>query len=295
MPATNETGRRASGTPLPAEPVPHTKGQVALPAPALPEYDRELYLPGGAPALGRVGDFVVESGLIAGGVAVIALLAFVFALQIYLPLSLILAVGVYLGVAMLLPARNPDRLVVDGLSASELRFILAEGRASLARIERELQFLITPGRARERVTGIVQTAARVLADFEERPRHVAQARFAFDALMDATVMAMSRYRKFWQAGGFVAQRGREVLEERVFPTIDRGFQQLLDKLLTDDLRTLNVDVVVLEQMLDLEGLAADDAPHGISTGAAKVETAKNQTVAGIDVGGSQNWSKRYDE
>ena len=79
MPATNETGRRASGTPLPAEPVPDAEGQIALPAPALPEYDQEQYLPGGVSAFGRVGDFMVESGLIAGGVAVIALVAFIFA------------------------------------------------------------------------------------------------------------------------------------------------------------------------------------------------------------------------
>jgi hypothetical protein len=77
----------------------------------------------------------------------------------------------------------------------------------------------------------------------------------FDSLLDATVVALNRYEKFSRVSGPAAQRGREVLEHRAFPTIARGLQQLLEKLVQDDLRALNVDVVVLEQMLDLEGLS----------------------------------------
>lgn len=257
-PAAGESDTRAALPSLPEEPTQDGGGQGAPPGPVSvgPEHTRELYLPGSAPALGRVGDFVVESGLIAGSAAVIALLAFVFVWQIFLLISFALAVGVYFGVAMLLPARTPDRLVVDGLTASELDRVLAEGRVGVARIERDAEHVPTPA-ARLRVHAIAVTATRILADFEERPRNVAEARFAFDTLLNATVMALDRYQKFLRVSGAVAQRGREVLEDRVLPTIDRGFQQLLDKLLKDDLRALNVDVVVLEQMLDLEGLSEE--------------------------------------
>jgi len=275
-PATSELGKRAALTPVPVEPGQSAEDQSAPPVPVSvgPEHTRELYLPGSAPALGRVGNFVVESGLIAGGAAVIALLVFVFVGQIFLLISLALAVGVYFGVAMLLPARNPDKLVVDGLTASELERVLAEGRVGVGRIERDAERVPTPG-TRLRVHAIAMTANRILADFSERPRHVPEARFAFDALLNATVMALDRYQKFWRVSGPVAQRGREVLEDRVFPTIARGFQQLLDKLLKDDLRALNVDVVVLEQMLDLEGLSDDGrAKQEESMGNADAESGK---------------------
>jgi len=108
---------------------------------------------------------------------------------------------------------------------------------------------------RVRVDAIAATATRILADFQERPRHVPEARFVFDTLLNAMVMALDRYQKFSRVSGAVARHGRDVLEERVFPTIERGFQQLLGKLLQGDLQALNVDVEVLEQMLDLEGLA----------------------------------------
>lgn len=257
-PAISKSGKPAALTSLPVESDQSGEEQGAPPVPVSlgPEHIQELYLPGRAPALGRVGDFLVESGLIAGTAAVIALLIFVFVWQIFLLISFALAVGVYFGVVMLLPARTPDRLVVDGLTASELDHVLAEGRVGVARIERDAERVPTPV-ARLRVHAIAVTANRILADFKERPRHVPEARFAFDALLNATVMALDRYQKFWRVSGPVAQRGREVLEDRVLPTIDRGFQQLLDKLLKDDLRALNVDVVVLEQMLDLEGLSEE--------------------------------------
>ena len=208
------------------------------------------------PALGRLADVLVQSGLVAGGAAAVALLAFVFVWQISLPLSLALAVGVFFGVSMLLPARDPNQLIADGLTDSELQRALAEGRAGVAQIERDAERVRTPA-ARTHVQTIARTADGILADFKEHPEHVPDARFAFDALLNATVMALDRYEKFSRVSGPVAQRGREILEGRVFPTIAGGFQQLLQKLLRDDLRALNVDVVVLEQMLELEGLSEE--------------------------------------
>ena len=231
----------------------------------------------------RMADFVVESGLLAGGAAVIALLVFVFVWQISLLISLALALGVYFGVAMLLPAQNTNRRIVDGLTAIELEQELAEGKARLARIERDAQSLSRPA-ARASVQGIVATAASVLADFNERPRHVPEARFAFDSLMDATQMALSRHQKFSRLSGPVAQRVQTVLEGRVFPTLTSGFEQLLEKLLQDDLRALNVDVVVLEQMLELEGLAADGP-------ASQEKLAGDASAAGADAGSTTEKEK----
>jgi hypothetical protein len=146
----------------------------------------------------------------------------------------------------------------DGLTASELERVLASGRVSVVQIELHAEHAPTAA-ARLRVQAIAATATRILSDFKQRPRNVSEARFAFDTLLNATIMALERYLKFAQVSGGVAQRGREVLEERVFPTIERGFQQLLDKLLKDDLRALSVDVEVLEQMLDLEGLSEEQS------------------------------------
>jgi hypothetical protein len=171
-----------------------------------------------------------------------------------MPFSLVLAVGVYVGVSMLLSLPNRDRLSIDDAAASELQRILAEVGARVVHIEAETERIPAPV-ARTHVHTIARTATSILADLRERPRHVSGARFVFESLLDATVMALDRYQKFSRVSGPAAQRGREVLEHRVFPTIARGLQQLLEKLVQDDLRALNVDVVVLEQMLDLEGLS----------------------------------------
>lgn len=235
----------------------------------------------------RVGDFAVQSGLIAGGAAVIALLVFVFVWQIFLLISLALALGVYFGVSMLLPVQNPEQNIVDGLDACELAQELADGKARVARIERDAERLSTPA-ARSSVQAIAATVENILEDFKERPRHIPDARFAFDALMDATVLALNRHQKFSRLTGAVAQRVPSVLEERVFPTITRGFQQLLEKLLQDDLRALNADVMVLEQMLELEGLAVDGSARGEElagdAGAAGAEEAIQ--TGGADVSGT---------
>ena len=58
------------------------------------------------------------------------------------------------------------------------------------------------------------------------------------------------------------------MEHRAFPAITRGLQQLLEKLVQDDVRALNVDIVVLEQMLDLEGLSEAEPVHEDQRGVA---------------------------
>jgi NAD-dependent oxidoreductase involved in siderophore biosynthesis len=91
-------------------------------------------------------------------------------------------------------------------------------------------------------------------------------------------MALRRHQKFSRLSGHSPQRVLAVLEGRVFPTIARGFAQLLEKLLQDDLRTLNVDVMVLEQMLELEGLLAEGAARQVAlaadTGVASITEEK---------------------
>jgi 5-bromo-4-chloroindolyl phosphate hydrolysis protein len=239
------------------------------------------------PAPGHLWEFLVQSGLVEGGTAALAFLAFVFIGKVSFLVSLGLAVGVYFGVSMLLPARKPGRLVIDGLTGSELQGVLAEGRARMARIERDAG-RIPVAVARQRLTGILRTAENILADFQERPRHISEARFAFDTLLDAAVMSLDRYERFSRSSGSIAQRGREVLEGRIFPTVERGLQQLLEKLLQDDLRALNVDAAVLEQLLNLEGLADDGREkQGESgrTGSAEGKEASKHT-AGADPAGT---------
>jgi len=262
--------------------------QPPVPVPVGVRDTRELRLPGPMPAPGHLWDFLVQSGLAEGGAAALAFLAFMFVGQISFLVSVGLAAGVYFGVAMLLPARKANRVVIGGLTASELQDVLAEGRARVTRIERDVE-RVPVSAARQRLTGILRTAKSILADFQERPRHVSEARFAFDALLDATVMSLDRYEKFSRVSGLAAQRGREVLEGRVFPTIERGFQQLLEKLLQDDLRALNVDAAVLEQMLDLEGLSEDgrarEEGSERNAGAEGMEARKQ--IAGADPAGTR--------
>ncbi len=266
-------------------------GQPPVPVPGGARDTSELRLPGPMPAPGHLWEFLVQAGLVEGGAAVLAFLAFVFVGQMSFLVSVGLAAGVYFGVAMLLPARKAHRVVIDGLTASELQDVLAEGNARVTRIKRDAE-RVPVSAARQRLTGILRTAKSILDDFQERPQHVSEARFAFDALLDATVMSLDRYDKFSRMGGVAAQRGREVLEGRVFPTIERGFQQLLEKLLQDDLRALNVDAAGLEQLLNLEGLAdywrdgrAREEGPGRPAGTEGMEASKQ--TAGADPAGTR--------
>jgi hypothetical protein len=218
----------------------------------------------------QAGEFAVESGLAAGMAAVSGLLLLVLVWRISVPIGLGLAVGVYLGVMLLLPEQNADLPVVDGLDGSELQQVLAAGADAVARLGQQAEHITTPT-ARMRVLAIGVTASRILGDFQEHPDHLSEARFAFEALMGAALAAVARYRKFDPVQGQVARRAKALLEDRVLPTVERGLQQLLDRLMNDDLRALNVDTEVLEQMLDLEGLSADAADHEAPVGPAMAD------------------------
>ena len=76
-----------------------------------------------------------------------------------------------------------------------------------------------------------------------------------ESLLEAAVTALARYERFSRLNSPAAERGREVKERRAFPIIARSLEQLLEQLLQDDLRTLDIDLVLLDQMLYVEGLS----------------------------------------
>jgi hypothetical protein len=221
-----------------------------------------LSVPGkaGAMLLRRAGAFVLDSGLIEGAVAGCALLVFVFVWQIFPPFSLVLAIGVYFGVLLVLHRPSRGERLAEHIAALDVRCVLEGIEARVGCIERGAESIPAPI-ARLHLDSIVRTARSTLAHVRERPQRVLGVRFVFDSLLDAAVTAVGRYEKFSRVDGPAAQRGRELLERRAFPTIAHALQQLLEQVLQDDLRTLNVDLVVLEQMLDLEGLSEAEPVH----------------------------------
>jgi len=204
--------------------------------------------------LRRPGEFVLASGLIEGTVAGCALMVFVFVWQIFPPFSLVLAIGIYFGVLLLLHRPNSGPFPVNQTAASDVGCILEEIEAQVARIEAGAE-RIPVAVTRAHVHAIARSASGVLADFRERPRHASGACFVCESLLEAAVTALARYERFSQLSSPAAERGREVLESRAFPIIARSLEQLLEQLLQDDLRTLDIDLVLLDQMLYVEGLS----------------------------------------
>lgn len=200
---------------------------------------------------------MAQSDFIPGVAAAVALLTFVAAWQIVLPVAAVLAVGVYVGVSLLLPAPEQGPPSLDGSNSAEPQRVVAEGRASVRQI-RAGSLRLAASSARDRLLAIAGTGECILADFAECPRHVPEARFALQSLLAAAVTALDRQQRFERATGPAALRCREALEARVFPTIERGLQQLHSRLLQDDLRAVTVEVRTLDQLLELEGLTEEE-------------------------------------
>lgn len=217
--------------------------------------------------LRRTAHSVLNAGLIEGAAAAGALLWFAFVWRIFLPFSVALAIGVYFGVLLVLQRPTRSQLLVQQMAVAEVPRVLDEMAARVACIETRAEFTPAPF-ACAHLQVIARTARSILARLQERPRHVTGARFVFESLLDAASKASVRCEMFSGVNGPAAQRGREVLEHRAFPAITRGLQQLLEKLVQDDVRALNVDIVVLEQMLDLEGLSEAEPVHEDQRGVA---------------------------
>lgn len=200
---------------------------------------------------------MAQSDLVAGVTAAVALLAFVAAWQIALPIAVMLAVGVYVGMSLLLPASAQGLPSPDDADSAGPQRVVAEGRASVHQIRVGSQ-RVAASAARDRLLAIAGAGDCILADFAECPRHVPEAQFALQSLLAAAVTALDRQQKFERATGPAARRCMEVLEARVFPTIERGLQQLHSRLLQDDLRAVTVEVRTLDQLLDLEGLTEEE-------------------------------------
>ena len=209
----------------------------------------------------RIGVFAIDAELTTGASAAVALLVFVFVLDLPLTIGLVLAVGVYFAMALILPPWRSDCVVVDGLTDDEFEQFLAAAHRVIGEIESSSEGAETPA-VRDRGRAIARIATRILDACIERPQVTTDVRFPFDTLLSAALTALERHRRFAQAAGPAVRRGLSALEAQVFPRIGLGLQQLEERLLNDDMRALRVDLAVLEDLLSLEGLAAQDNDPG---------------------------------
>lgn len=195
-----------------------------------------------------------QRSLLAGVFASLALIAFVFSLKIRLPVAVLLAAIIFVGLLMLMSKRPRSSMVIaEGVTLGDIQQTLVDGYDKLARI-RAIAAGLPREPMRERVRGICRIAEDVLACIREDPKHLREARFFLSYLLDALLLILEKQAVLTNRRVASADHSLGRIESEALPEIERSLRQLNENLHRDDVLDLDVALSVLRQTARLEGL-----------------------------------------
>jgi hypothetical protein len=184
---------------------------------------------------------------------VIFLLVSVFLFHFHVLLGIALAVGLFFALNLMFSEGPRRGDLPEEMSAGEVRRILAEAHAKVARI-RDAAAAMPKSAIRAPVGDICAATDRILADFKEDPSHLRAARFFLNYVLDTTLVIVDRYAYFTTRRLTTADKSLAKIEAEVLPAVAKALQQLEENLQKDNLLDLEVTIAVLKQTLELEGM-----------------------------------------
>ncbi len=186
------------------------------------------------------------SGIIA---AAVFLITFLF-LGLGFPISLILA-AVSLGAGwFLLPTKRTEAPAAE----AEIRDSLAEGHRKLDRIRALGRNIQKPEMAKS-LAEVCTIIEKILSTIADEPKKLSLAKQFLNYYLDSTVKIMTIFSELASKNVHDAEIQRELSKvEAMLGTIRDAFEKQLAKLLSGEVMNLDVELNLLQQTINMEGL-----------------------------------------
>ena len=194
------------------------------------------------------------------------------------PLSLIgdllvatpLAAATGLGLWYLWPGRQPATsqeikdlfAKIDGIENSSKSGVTTEevvnairmGTEKLERIQAEALQIKAPNTTR-RIKHIVALGFKIVEDFRADPKDVRLAQNWLNSYLDETIGLVKGYAQLSRTGARSIEAQKQMAGfDELLDTIENKFQELLDKLLANDVMDFDVNLTVMKSRLQNEGI-----------------------------------------
>lgn len=190
-------------------------------------------------------------GLLSGILAAALFLFFYIFIDIGALFSLLIAAGGFGAGALLFSRDNPKKIE----TTNDLKAALAEGTKKLLDIKK-FEKLIKKTSVVNVVKEIEDLVARILDDIQKDPENdLKPARQFLTYYLDSTVTILNKYVELSaQDGDHENVRAALSRVETMLVTIRDAFEKQLGKLLTNDVMDLDMELSLLEQTINAEGL-----------------------------------------
>ncbi len=188
------------------------------------------------------------NGLWSGIIAAIVFLITFLVLDLGLAISLILA-AVGLGAGLIfLPTKKP------AAAEAEVRDSLVEGRQKLVQIRALGRNIQKPGMAGN-LAEVCAIIEKILGTIAEDPKKLGPAKQFLNYYLDSTVKIMTMYTELASKNVRDAEIQAALAKvEAMLGTIKDAFEKQLAKLLSGEVMNLDVELSLLQQTINMEGL-----------------------------------------
>ncbi|HEY8600475.1 MAG TPA: 5-bromo-4-chloroindolyl phosphate hydrolysis family protein [Thermomicrobiales bacterium] len=213
----------------------------------------------------KLGRLLRNTDVLAGLGAVLLLLLCVFLLQVSLPLSIGLAVAVYVGLRLALPQGNPHE------GAERLAATLARCGERVTAIGQFAGWAGFAGKpeVRDRLLAIARVAKRILTAITQDPNKQGVAQQFLDEYLDPITSVLSNYVRLAGRDLALARDELAALEAETLPLIERRLTTLYEQIHSADLAALELDTKMLEYTLQ---------PISMATGETQLDPADLPTA-----------------
>ena len=190
------------------------------------------------------------NGLWSGIIAAIVFLITFLVLDLGLAISLILA-AVGLGAGLIfLPTKKPAVAAAE----AEVRDSLVEGRQKLVQIRALGRNIQKPGMAGN-LAEVCAIIEKILGTIAEDPKKLGPAKQFLNYYLDSTVKIMTMYTELASKNVRDAEIQAALAKvEAMLGTIKDAFEKQLAKLLSGEVMNLDVELSLLQQTINMEGL-----------------------------------------
>jgi hypothetical protein len=142
----------------------------------------------------------------------------------------------------------------SGVTTEEVVTAIRMGTEKLERIQQEALQIKAPNTTR-RIKHIVAIGFKIVEDFRQDPKDVRLAQSWLNSYLNETIDLVKGYAQLSRTGARSIEAQRQMTQfEGLLDTIEQKFQELLDKLLANDVMDFDVNQTVMKNRLENEGI-----------------------------------------
>lgn len=142
----------------------------------------------------------------------------------------------------------------SGVTTEQVVNAIRTGTEKLERIQSEALAIKAPNTTR-RIKHIVALGFKIVEDFRQDPKDVLLAQSWLNSYLDETINLVKGYAQLSRTGARSIEAQKQMAEfEGLLDTIETKFQELLDRLLANDVMDFDVNLTVMKGRLENEGI-----------------------------------------